>query len=520
MAEALQVQLPEGKKNTSTLEETISKTHTEEIIIGLCGPIGSDIHFIAKQLSNLMEEKFAYECKVIRLSDFIKEQKKILETGFSSKYDYLNALISAGNKLREENGNSILAALAINEIAVQRELFKKQQGASSFQTQRVCYIIDSIKNSDELDLFRKIYTDLFYSIGVFSNLDIRENNLAKKNLKKDEVYRLIDRDSGEEVNFGQKVSKTFVQCDFFLRIEQSTSARITESLSRYLNLIFNSEIISPSENETAMYLAAAAAGNSACLSRQVGASIVNSNGDVISVGWNDVPKASGGLYKYTEKYPLGENDYRCINLEGGKCFNDEEKEFIRATLVDELVKENLIKSEDREHADEVIKKSRIKELIEFSRAVHAEMHALIIASQNSGKDVINGKLYCTTYPCHNCARHIIAAGIREVYYIEPYRKSLAIKLHGDSMTESENETGKVKVLLYSGVSPKRYLEFFKMVPESRKYDGHKKLVDKRRATPKTTLSLQAIPILEKRVIENLQEKKLIVIQDEEGRENA
>jgi deoxycytidylate deaminase len=30
-----------------------------------------------------------------------------------------------------------------------------------------------------------------------------------------------------------------------------------------------------------------------------------------------------------------------------------------------------------------------------------------------------------SFPCHMCARHIIATGLREVVYIEPYPKSVA-----------------------------------------------------------------------------------------------
>ena len=32
-------------------------------------------------------------------------------------------------------------------------------------------------------------------------------------------------------------------------------------------------------------------------------------------------------------------------------------------------------------------------------------------------------MYMTTFPCHNCAKHIIASGIINVYYIEPYAES-------------------------------------------------------------------------------------------------
>ena len=91
-----------------------------------------------------------------------------------------------------------------------------------------------------------------------------------------------------------------------------------------------------------------------------------------------------------------------------------------------------------------------KSLIEFSRSVHAEMHAIINAGKLNGEKIRGGTLFCTTYPCHNCARHIIAAGIEKVYYIEPYIKSKAPELHDDSITEIENEHNKVQILLFDG----------------------------------------------------------------------
>jgi deoxycytidylate deaminase len=497
------------------LKKKIQDTHTEEIIIGLCGPIGTDIHFVADEIGRIVEEKYGYKCILIRLSNFIKQFGSQKDT--EDKFSYYNELISEGNRLRETNGKSVLAELAISEIALNREIIRKKSNSEAFASNRVCYIIDSIKNKEELQLFRLIYRDLFYFIGVFSNLETRVRNLEKQSISTSDVYKLIDRDSGEEIQFGQQVSNTFIEADFFLRIDQTLAGDITHRLERFISLIFNSEIITPTINETAMYQAFAAAKNSACLSRQVGAAITNKNGEILGVGWNDVPKACGGVYTYSDRDPLASQDFRCLNLDGGKCFNDEEKDLIRNQLLQTLISNGLIDRENESKAVEIIKKSRIKELIEFSRAVHAEMHAIITSSQKAGVEVINGKLYCTTYPCHNCARHIVAAGIKEVYYIEPYRKSLAIKLHNDSITENENDQDKVKILMFDGVSPKRFLELFK-IATPRKENGKKKQANKREIHPKNTLSLQAIPLLEKEIIKELKSKNLITIEDSEEEE--
>ena len=58
------------------LKDKLLDTHTEELIIGLCCPIGTDIHFVAEEIKQVIEEKFNYEVEIIRLSDFIKERKK------------------------------------------------------------------------------------------------------------------------------------------------------------------------------------------------------------------------------------------------------------------------------------------------------------------------------------------------------------------------------------------------------------------------------------------------------------
>lgn len=499
---------PEERDDRS-LKQKIFDTQTEELILGLCGPIGTDIHFVASRIQETLEQQFNYKVKNIRLSDFIKHHSKGVDfSKITDQNKKIHELITAGNKLREKHGNNILSALAINEIAVEREMAREDD--KEFGSKRICYIIDSIKNIEELELFRLVYRDLFYFVGVFSSIEVREKYLEDKGLKKDQIHKLFDRDSGEDFDYGQKVTDTFVKADFFLRIDKSTTQIIDNKLLRYLNLIFKTEVVTPTHEETAMYLAAAAAGNSACLSRQVGASITDVNGEVIGIGWNDVPKFNGGVYQFDPTDPLGNNDHRCLNLKGGICFNDQEKEIIREVIVNKLIDdEKLVKEEHREKLVDALKTSRIKELIEFSRAVHAEMHAIIQASQKSGDRVKGGKLFCTTYPCHNCARHIVVSGIKEVYYIEPYRKSLAVKLHNDSITEDESKKDSLRILMYDGVSPDSYSLFFKMEPNSRKKNGKKIVMIKKESTPKRMISLQAIPILEKTVTNTLQSKKLI-----------
>ncbi len=70
--------------------------------------------------------------------------------------------------------------------------------------------------------------------------------------------------------------------------------------------------------------------------------------------------------------------------------------------------------------------------------------------------IVGSTLYTTVHSWRNCARHIIAAGIGEVVYIQPYKKSLATKLHGDAIAEEPRGDGKTVFKQYGGVAPKHF----------------------------------------------------------------
>jgi len=134
------------------------------------------------------------------------------------------------------------------------------------------------------------------------------------------------------------------------------------------------------------------------------------------------------------------------------------------------------------------------------------MHAILGASRVAGDRVVGGRLYVTTYPCHACARHIIAAGIAEVFYIEPYRKSLATRLHADAISESVEDLGKVRILQFDGVAPRRFIDLFEA--GVRKERGVLRLNGKIEAVPSTRVSLRAIPRLEEVVVAEVRGRAL------------
>jgi deoxycytidylate deaminase len=497
--------------------EMLASTHTDELVIALCGPMGSPLHEVAEKLKGTLRTSFGYgTCNVIRLSRFIQEHalrasKPIRTTPAERRHD----LISLGDEMRKSYGASVLAELAVHEIRVDREVNAKDSVSGQYLPRRTCHIIDSIKNQQELELLRTVYREALYVVGVFAPVANREASLRDQGLDNAAIAALMDRDSGEELDEGQTVEETFPQCDFFLRMDSNTDTQLRGRVERFLHLILGTQVITPTRAETAMYVAASAAGNSACLSRQVGAAVTDSDGEVLAIGWNDVPKVFGDLY-VTDLVddPTGDKDKRCWNY-GGKCYNDEEKALLASHVVEALG--DLIPQEFKDQAIErVAKNKKLRGLVEFSRSIHAEMHALLTALRQKGDRVRGGRIYVTTYPCHSCARHIIAAGIKEVYYIEPYKKSLATKLHGDALTENEQSGDKVRLVPYDGVAPTRYLGLFRMKPDSRKRDGRVIRVAPDRARPKLEKSLEALPALESLVVESLRQRHLVAMSPKPG----
>ncbi|WP_386069206.1 hypothetical protein ACFJIW_03850 [Tahibacter sp. UC22_41] len=358
---------PSKKESARSVDSTGEATAslTPELVIALCGPIGSPIHEVAAEIENALRH-YHYSTVPLRLSRIIElnaaDVKKPIDV--SSKFKLIQSQIAAGDEVRRLFGNDILAKVAMAKIRADREVKYgvfddsavelEKAPPSPTASQRICHVIDSIKNKAELDLLRLIYGDAFFAIGVFSPLEKRKINLEQLGqLSPEEIAKLIDTDSGEEFSHGQSVRDTFPRCDFFLRVDEActgsteiaATGQIVEKLKRFFGLVFRTAVLTPSHEETAMYAAASASRNSACLSRQVGAAVTSAGGELLSIGWNDVPQSGGGLYG---KPPLDRResaphaDVRCYTMPGRKCHNDQEKSIIAKKVVDVLVEKNII----------------------------------------------------------------------------------------------------------------------------------------------------------------------------------
>lgn len=108
----------------------------------------------------------------------------------------------------------------------------------------------------------------------------------------------------------------------------------------------------------------------------------------------------------------------------------------------------------------VIQNSEIKDITEYGRMVHAEMDS-ILSCARSNNSTQGATLYVTTFPCHNCAKHIVAAGIKEVMFVEPYPKSKALEFHEDSISLEKSDS-KLRFKPFVGVGPRNFINLFSL----------------------------------------------------------
>jgi deoxycytidylate deaminase len=459
----------------SNSSQILEERQSQELVIAFMGAVGCGMPGVITTCETLLE-KMQYRVVRIKLSDFIKQQldKGNIPSDEDNLEDRYLAYQKGGNFLRQKFGTEVFGEYAINKIQRCKISINPESTESSKPVPRVAYLIDQIKHPDEAKLLRLVYRKLLYIIGVMSTFEHRKERLIEEGLKEPVAAEVMRRDRKEAEDFGQQLEKAFKCADYFIHNPQGNHKLVETQLSRFLELSHGHNGTTPTKHEYAMYVAHSTALKSGCLSRQVGAAITDVNGRLISSGANDVPRFGGGLY--SEDSPI---DHRCFK-KGGKCENLEQKkvrkEGIRKGLLEklpEIFPDQSIREKVTAAIEDIVNvtytKSGIPDLIEFSRAVHAEMDAIVAVSRGGVGSTVGGSLYTTTFPCHNCARHIIAAGIRRVYYIEPYEKSLAPSAHDDAIIVLDHDEeddpnhppqAKVKFIHFSGVAPNLYPNLF------------------------------------------------------------
>ena len=457
------------------MTDSIQKIKFPELVFGFVAPIGADLTTTVAAFRSYLARR-SYQVVEIKVTDvfnvlqrYIVPDQPLDKASLQKRYA---TYIAYGNQLRAKFDDAILAATSIRRVMSKR---LKLARSTEERFSKTAYLIHQFKRKEEIDLLRTVYGRLFFQVSTYSRRGARVDYLSRKFASSDHAtghlkYRhaaeeliQIDEDEVGKLH-GQRVAKIFHDADFIANLDAPSN--IDAQVNRFCELIFGSNSISPTQTEYGLFLAKAAALRTLDLSRQVGATIFSTSGEILALGCNEVPKARGGTYWPDDKF-----DDRDFKRKYDSNF--QRKREILAQLLEAIGSPVTV---ENALSNPKIQESQFMDALEYGRVVHAEMSALADAAR-LGHSVLGGTLFCTTFPCHLCAKQIVGAGLAKVVFLEPYPKSLASDLHADAICVEGGDRGHyqcypcVEFEHFCGVTPRRYRETFERVKRKNDDDG-------------------------------------------------
>lgn len=463
-------------------QDDLELTSRPELIFGLVGPIGVNMAMIETRLSEALMG-VGYTPIPIRVTELMHQvavdvtvdESPDPKRHYESRIEYANAVRA---KCDDDRALASLAILAIRDCRISKnsealdgphsDSDEESDSLANLPLEGHAFIIRQLKRKEEVELLRKVYGRKFVQIsvnvGAEDRVKILSRQLAARNPHLDQracdsaAESLVERDQNEsEIQHGQRVAEIFHLGDVFVDARTDNSAERT--IRRFVEAFFGRNSVSPTRDEYGAYMAASASLRSLDTARQVGAAIFSSKGEIIALGSNEVPKAGGGTY-WSDEALQPHRDF-----DEGHDANTTQKRRILFDIVEKLHVAGFLQGTDvnalfeQVSKHDVIDDALVMDITEFGRMTHAEMNAITDAAR-LGRATSDAVLFCTTFPCHNCAKHIVASGIKRVVFIEPYPKSKALELHYDAISMNSPQDGKVLFEHFQGISPRRYRDIF------------------------------------------------------------
>jgi len=396
---------PKKKPRKKQKQKEKVKLARPNLVIGLTGPFGSGCDEMRKVLESL-------EFHAFMISDDIREElrstNKLIEKG---EPDWRKVLQDHGNKRRKEE-----RGYWVNRMV-------ERITAANIGDDKV--VIDGFRNFREVQEIRKIYPH-FFLVAICA-----EKNERWQRVKDDyggrynEFERDDRRDRSEDFDWGQSVQKCVDDADYvyynnenFFVYPQGNEEPNSDKIRRMLQKQAEGFVPlmqgvdgcrGPNPEEVQMAAAYAQSNSSTCLKRHVGAVItIKQDGKEfpISMGFNENPPGVPTCFDL--QVCCKDEDMTAKLKARGKGINCPSCKEHHEDLSEPWI------CKCGENLKEYLYPNRNMELC---TAVHAEERAILSLGGRSAK---GGRLYATTFPCFQCARLILDAGIDEVVYVEAY----------------------------------------------------------------------------------------------------
>jgi len=370
-----------------------------------------------------------------------------------------------------DSGKIFTIAEAINELT---KCIKENS-----QNGRTQVVINSLKNPLEIMFFKQRYA-AFYAIAVNQDEESLKSKIWPKftmTNDKSIVQKILkeEHDGGKDSEFfKQNIGECLQLADIhisFITHEQAkqkndelerqkklgvdnTSPYFSwnDQILKFVSLIENPGVITPSPEERCMQLAYTAKHNSGCISRHVGAAITDESYSVKAIGWNTTPEGQVPcVLRKTEDLLTITSESDLQAFTPFEKYNEEFQSVLRENFEQAITdnKENL-KGRNACFCFKSLRNSYSEGKNQVhTRSLHAEESAFLQISKYGGVGIRNGKLFSTASPCELCAKKACQLGIKVIYYIDPYPG-----LSMDHILKAGNDP--IDVRLFSGAIGNAY----------------------------------------------------------------
>jgi deoxycytidylate deaminase/cytidylate kinase len=422
----------------------------KNLIIGLTGSLGSG----CTTLSKALEDK---GFKRISLSHLIRTKFGELHPGkepAQASYgpDWRAELQEIGNRGRK--GEFVEGADASGD----HDAYWVELALSSLDPRNDDMVIAGIRNHGEVEWLRRTYPN-FRLVAVYADYATRWNRLKNTHAYPNEtVFQRDDhRDSDEGERHGQDVQRCVYEADYVLKnadqieppskVESGLFDRLAEPLK---GMRGEDGFRGPLPAEVFMATAVSQSHASQCLKRKVGALIVDERNKIpLSVGYNENPVGMESCYSLYQQVCYKDR-VMASRLEKMTPFFCPECQKKHDKIGPPYVCDGTTDEGQpcRCNFKQTFFPSRG---IELCTAIHAEERAILSLA---GRSADGCTIYVNTFPCFQCARQIVNAGIKKVVYVEAYPIEEAVEFL---------KANGVEIKPFEGFTPRVFNQVFKQV---------------------------------------------------------
>ncbi len=435
-----------NKKRTN-YEYNLSEENLNDLIKEVHALLGLEKDFIkldnhyeyyklTEPTNQQLKDKFELKIEITNI--LLEKLAKNNSENFIKLYEKYNSVIQTKREQGELSiqtlqiiGDLVRSQVDIFRLPTYINLMVKALRAKSKIEKTSCYIaIDSLKNPFEIVFFKEKYS-AYYTFSIhardeviysrFNNLDVIKKIHKREMYQSDTEKQKESLDSIKDFN-SQNIIECIQRSDVYLDNNLDKKDFLYKQVFKYLSLIVHPGLITPTKDETIMQLALNAKYNSGCISRQVGAVVLNKYDSVKSIGWNEVPEGQIPCNLRSHNELLNNSslmDYS--KYEKTKLRLDDSFKYIFTEKKPNQYEESDEKGLHDAFCFKQVQNSKDGNKNQvYTRSLHAEENAFLQLAKYGNSEILGGQLFTTASPCFLCAKKAYQLGIKRIVYIEAY----------------------------------------------------------------------------------------------------